>query len=763
VPARRLASPCAGLTALAALAVLIPGCARSPGSGAPAEPPPIVLISIDTLRADRLPAWGYRGVATPAIDRLAADAVRFENAYAHYPLTLPSHVTLLSGRLPPAHGVRDNVGYRVPATAGGWLPSLLSGRGDPTAAFVSAYVLRGDTGFATGFDRFDAPLPVGEIVAIDAVQRPGAATVAAAKEWLAGRGPGPWFLFVHLYEPHTPYAPPEPYRSAVRDPYDGEVAAADAAVGELLDALRARGLYEQALIVLVSDHGEGLGDHDEREHGVLLYRSTLHVPLLVKLPGQARAGETVARPVGLADVAPTLARLAGLPPLAGADGLDLFEANAGAERTLYAETWYPRLHFGWSELRAAIEPRWYLLDGPRAELFDLERDPGQLRDVLAGHRSERARLLAFLDAHDAPLAAPSRVDEETARRLAALGYLSAPPVERGGAAPDPRTRRASLALYQEALAHFWAGRDDDAIAGFRRLLEVEPRMADGWGFLARLLDRAGRAREALAAWREVLTLSGGRGPVAATVAERLIAVGEHAEARALAAALAASDPVRALELEVEIDIAAGDRAGAEARLRAARDRGVVSEPLARTLALDALGAGDSRAALDWLDALGAAPAEPTRVVRSLALADAGRAAEAEAELEAARAASADPAGFFESLGVALLELERFEKARAALEESVRLRPGLATAWNSLGVARLRAGGPGPARAAWRRAVELDPGLADAWRNLGLVAAAAGDAAEARRALARYLDLVPPGRDADGRRSAERALAALPAR
>jgi len=248
---------------------------------------PIVLISIDTLRADHLPIYGYGHVRTPNIDALAADGTVFERAYSHTPQTLPAHTSILSGQLPFEHGVRDNSGFTVKKDQ--WLVQrALHERGWPTAGFVSAYVLRKATGIDQGFDTYDSDLPAASPEAsIGQVQRDGALTLAAASRWLEARGGGRFFLFVHFYEPHKPYAPPA--RFAAYAPYDGEIAYADELVGGLLNRLRGAGAYDRATIVLLADHGEGLGDHGEQEHGMFLYSETTHVPLIVKLPGQHAA------------------------------------------------------------------------------------------------------------------------------------------------------------------------------------------------------------------------------------------------------------------------------------------------------------------------------------------------------------------------------------------------------------------------------------------------------------------------------------------
>ena len=245
----------------------------------------MVIISIDTLRADHLPIYGAAGPETPAIDALAKDSVVFENAYSHVPLTLPSHVTILTGLLPKDNGVRNNLGYRFDSAAHPSVPTLLKARGYATGAAVSAYVLRGATGLAAAFDDYDDQMDrASEGTAMGEVQRPGARTVAVAVRWVNTRRDQPFFYLLHLFEPHAPYAPPEPFKSRyAAHPYDGEIAAADAVLGQFLEALKSGGVYDRATIILLSDHGEGLGDHGEAQHGIFLYREAIHVPLLLKL------------------------------------------------------------------------------------------------------------------------------------------------------------------------------------------------------------------------------------------------------------------------------------------------------------------------------------------------------------------------------------------------------------------------------------------------------------------------------------------------
>ncbi|HEY2324415.1 MAG TPA: sulfatase, partial [Thermoanaerobaculia bacterium] len=275
---------------------------------------PVILISVDTLRADHLPAYGYTGVATPNIDALRRDGTLFRNAYATVPMTLPSHVTMLTGLLPPEHGVRDNVGFRFDSKAHPSIASVLRNAGYATGGFISSYVLRGGTGLADAFDFYEDSIEGRPGARFVDYQRPGNVTATLAEKWVDAREDKPFFLFFHIYEPHVPYDPPEPFRSRYAAvPYDGEIAAADAVVGSLIDHLKQRGIYDRAIILFVSDHGEGLGDHGEKQHSILVYRELIHVPLIVKLPHNVRAGAEVREPATLADLFATVTALVGAP------------------------------------------------------------------------------------------------------------------------------------------------------------------------------------------------------------------------------------------------------------------------------------------------------------------------------------------------------------------------------------------------------------------------------------------------------------------
>jgi arylsulfatase A-like enzyme len=573
----------------------------------------VILVSVDTLRADHLPAYGYLEVETPGLSALQADSVVFDNALSPVPLTLPAHTSLFTGLLPYQHGVRDNIGYRLSPDAN-TLAGFLAQRGYSTGGAVSAFVLDHATGVAKGFDDYRDDVEMraaGE--ALGQVQRSGAVTEELLEAWIAGQPPDkPLFAFLHLYEPHSPYDPPEPFKSryAAR-PYDGEIAAADAVLARFVGFLKSKRIYDKAIVVFLSDHGEGLGDHGEDEHGIFLYREELRVPLFVKLPGNARAGERIGAPAGLVDVFPTVAALlgekvpfalAGQPLLAG-------EAPPGAGRRLYAETLYPRLHFGWSDLASLTDGTYQYIEAPRPELYDWTKDPAEKSDLAAGlppaFRSMRAQLLAI----DRPLQPPGAADAETIKKLASLGYIaSRSPDAAAKDLPDPKDRIRTLGLFREA-AHLAAvHRESEAVALLRKLTAENPRMLEAWELLTRVLRRSGRPREALEALEHADRLQPGTPQILAGLSDLSLENGDFARARTFARAAIAVGATDVAPLLARIDLAAGDLARArEEALEAIAARSRDQSPLALLAEIE-VAAGNLEAALAALrraDALGA--------------------------------------------------------------------------------------------------------------------------------------------------------------
>jgi len=546
----------------------------------------LLLVTLDTTRADRLGAYGYAAAETPNLDRLAAAGLRFDQAWSPAPLTLPAHATLLTGLLPVEHGVRRNGDAALPDEVP-TLATVLAGAGYRTAAFVGAFVLDHRFGLGRGFGHYDDDVERDprRDQRLEA-ERPAGAVADAALAWLdaAGAGQQPFFLWVHLYDPHAPYRAPEPFAGRHAEPYDAELAYADAAVGRLLAALDERGLTSRTVVAVAGDHGEALGEHGESTHGVLLYEASLRVPLILRAPGVLPAGRQVATPVGLADVAPSLAGLLAVPwPRATPHGRDLSAALAGGGEPppadLYAETRYPEL-FGWQPLAALRRGRYKLIQGVAPELYDLERDPGERHDLAADERRLARRLSEALAAvaAAAPASDPAPVDAETRARLASLGYASGPAAA-NASARDPRRMVGLMAEYEEAQALLDQGREDAARARLENLLAADPANpvfrtklaglwraqgeleraiplyrqavaarpadAEGWYNLAITLQEAGHGEEALEAIRQALELAPERAEAVNALGIVLAAAGELEDARRAFARAAGLDPENA--------------------------------------------------------------------------------------------------------------------------------------------------------------------------------------------------------------------------
>ena len=531
-----------------ALALLLLLAAAACGKREAAQTqPPVIIISIDTLRADHLPAYGYRGVETPAIDALRNDAILFRHAYSHVPLTLPSHVSLLTGQLPYENGVRNNIGFHYDAAQHPAISTRLKVRGYATGAAVSAYVLRGNTGLAQAFDAYDDKIAAVSGVAQGRLARPGAETEQIAEQWIAAHASQPFFYFLHLFEPHAPYEPS----------YDGEIAKADAVVGRFLDSLKRSGIYDRALIILLSDHGEGLGDHGEDEHGIFLYMEDLHVPLMVKLPRGERRGETIDAPAALVDVAPTIAKLTGIEM----NGQSLLDAPR--DRRIYSETFYPRIHLGWSELRSLVDAQFHYIDAPRAELYSLG-EPAEKNNVLAENRRVAASMRAELEPISRTLPAPAPIDPEEAKKLAALGYLSASTSPSEGPLPDPKDGVADIAVLKQGGDLAAKGKLDEAIAVYRGVLARNPKFTDAWTLLAKTLEQAGRYAEAIEARQRAVQLAPSMAADAALlIAADSLQLGRADEAIAHADLAMKTNPNGARLILARAAALKGDLAGAE--------------------------------------------------------------------------------------------------------------------------------------------------------------------------------------------------------
>jgi arylsulfatase A-like enzyme/Flp pilus assembly protein TadD len=557
------------------VAATLPACRTEKAGELPTFPnAPVVLVSIDTLRSDHLPPYGHSQGETPAISAWARESVRFERAYSHIPLTLPSHVSMLTGLLPGTHGVRDNLGYRLQPGERAYLPEVLRDAGYATGGAISAFVLRRETGFARGFDYFAGAVELHINESMGEGQRPCAETLAEARDWLQEAAGRPFFFFAHFFEPHSPYEPPADLRARFAHSYDAEIAAADRCVGALEAQLRASGVWDEAIVVLTSDHGEGLGEHGEYEHGVLLYRTALQVPLLVKLPGQSRGGTSVATPVALIDLFPTLTGLLGLPDPPGLEGRSLFSPPAAKPRPIFAETFYPRLHLGWSELTSVIQGDRHAIFGPDPELYDLTRDPGELTNLRDRERRVFAELEASHRAIAQPLDSPLAEDAETVAQLAALGYLGGGvAVPAAGALPDPKSRLDSLGDFDRAMTAAANQKYAESARLARAVCDENPQMVDAWYLLGLSYKHLGRLEQALEAYRQAMKLSGGAPHLTLAIGNLLLQQGELDEAAAHARLALETSPVQAHTLLASVGAQRKDWAAAEREARAAIERG----------------------------------------------------------------------------------------------------------------------------------------------------------------------------------------------
>jgi arylsulfatase A-like enzyme/Tfp pilus assembly protein PilF len=682
----RLAVAALALLGLGGVAVLL---ARGRAALPRAEGADVLLVSIDTLRADAVGAYGRGGAGTTWLDRAAATGVRFAQARAHNVVTLPSHATLLSGRLPFEHGVRDNSGFRVP-TELPTLATVLKARGYRTGAFVSAFVLDSRFGLDRGFEVYDDRLGGGEGQGAFAIpERSAARSVDAARRWLdEAPGAPPSFLFLHLYEPHAPYEPPEPFASRfAADAYQGEVAAADAALEPLLRPLL-EGRARPTVVVLTSDHGEGRGDHGEQTHGVFAYEATLRVPLVLWAGDRLRP-RVVEEAVRLVDIVPTVLELLGVAPPEGLPGRSLLPSAVGRAlppADTYFEALSASLDRGWAPLHGVVSGPLKLIDLPLPELYDLAADPHERQNLADGRGGERTALaarLASLRAADPGAARRTREDAQTLERLRTLGYVAG-----GAAAPKARY-----------------GPEDDP----KRLIALERREA------------------------EIL---------------RLVRAGDHAAARTLCLESLAERPDMSLTWTqlASIERARGDLGAAVAAARRALALRPGDPATAAILAgslVESGGAAEARQVLGPF--LAAQPPDPDLLlIEGMALARLGQAGEALAAFDRVRALDPGNARARVNAGTVHLMNGAPMRAAEAFAAALAIDPSAAAAHNGLGVVAAQAGRAEEAVEHWKRAVALDPRDYQGLFNLGATLRRLGRTAEARPYLEAYLRVAPAG-------------------
>ncbi len=669
------------LTVAALVALSLAACSRD-AVPPPATGTPVFIISIDTLRSDHLPAYGYQNVETPNIDALRTEGILYERAYSHCPLTLPSHSSMLTGVLPAEHGNRDNIGYVLNPKVKP-IAEILKAKGYATGAAISAFVLRRESGLSRGFDLYDdAVEPITTARTIGNIQRDGGLTAKIASDWIA-KQQKPVFFFLHLYEPHTPYTPPEPYKSRYASHYDGEIARADAIVGTFLQSLKDDGLYDKALIILTSDHGEGLGDHGEDEHGIFLYREALQVPLIVKLPSGKLAGTSVASSVQTIDIVPTiLERTATAAPskLPGRSLLSFTGAKSAENRAIYSETYYPRFHFGWADQHSLIEGDHHYLQSPKAELFNVVNDPAEKKNVIADDRRALFAMREAIAPFIREAESPGAIDAEEAAKLAALGYLgSTVQTKPGEVLPDPRDNMDTMKLIGQAFTKYRDKEYEAGLAITNELLQKNPRILDLWDIKSKILTRLGRPDDAIEAAKEGLRLSPHATHLAIEIA-RLQLEEEHLDDAQRHAELAVkADPGQAYEVLARIWLERKDykKADEAAKLAIQSDRERVA-PLV-TLARVKRDSGSLDEALQLLDRAVSLKREKEEVatlyfIRGDVLARLGRFDEAEHDLRKEIELFPDEPSAYKNLVLLLVAQNRIPEATELLRSLVREAP-----------------------------------------------------------------------------------------
>lgn len=515
------------------LAVLPPlGCDRpptektpSPSGSAPPDSPNVLLITLDTTRADRLGCYGHEKARTPALDGLAATGVRFERAYCQVPLTLPSHASLMTGTNPPTNGLTVN-GAAVLGPNLATLAETFQRHGYRTGAFISAWVLNSAFGLARGFDHYDDRIGAeGDSLY---QERIGDKTCDAALAWLGDRTDGPFFAWVHFFDPHHPYAPPAPFREQFADAYDGEIAFMDAQIARLLEWLDRTGCRDRTLIVVVGDHGEAFGEHGETEHGMFIYEATMRVPLIIGLPANQAASDrialtaprTVAAAVGIVDVAPTVLDLFGYAVPASMQGRslrDLIANEQASARPIYCESRYAHASFGWSGLRGLIVPPWKYIAAPRAELYNLDVDPGELNNLAAEEPAAaaemRMRLMDLVAKMPNYISAKIELSDESLRMLESLGYVGATMTDDDEAdvetvvdesLRDPKDMVGVFNGFQQARRLNRQGRHADAAVLLQTLTRQSPESDELFAELGESYLKLGKITEAESAYLKSL-------------------------------------------------------------------------------------------------------------------------------------------------------------------------------------------------------------------------------------------------------------------
>jgi arylsulfatase A-like enzyme/Tfp pilus assembly protein PilF len=479
----------------------------------------VIVITLDTTRADHLPSYGCRDLATPTLDAFAARGVRFEKCFAQTPLTLPSHTTLFTGTLPLFHGIRDNGGFFVPEKLK-TMAELFKDKGYETGAFIAAYVLDSKWGLNQGFDTYFDKFDLGKFkrISLGTVQRPANEILDAALPWLESRKDKRFFAWLHLYDPHSPYEPPPPYdKLYAAHPYLGEIAFADSQIQRLWQFLDSNGLLEKTFIVFAGDHGESLGEHEEQSHGFFIYQASIHVPLIIVTPFPEVQGVVSPEVATLSDVLPTVCDMAGLTVPSEVQGKSLLPAFFGRRRKdtplAYSETYYPRFHFGWSDLKCVQDDRYKLILAPVPELYDVVADPREEKNLVYLEKKAYERLNAGAEAliagasRNAYETDYSKVDEETREKLSALGYIGSftdPAKLAGKKLANPKEKIGVFNQLSQAREMGMNGKAEEAIRIIKGIIASDPDIVDAYFSVGNVLFQERRYEEAIGYFTQVL-------------------------------------------------------------------------------------------------------------------------------------------------------------------------------------------------------------------------------------------------------------------
>ena len=674
-------------------------CTRA--AAADSEPPSIVLISVDTLRADRLGCYGSRHTPTPHIDAIAQGGTRFTAIDSQVPLTFPSHVSLFTSTYPFFNGIEDNGEVLRPDAV--TLATVLKLHGYRTGAFIGGFTLDRRFGLNQGFDDYDSTFDLHRQGDSDPgdVKRRGSEVVAAAIRWLPSNDLRPFFLFLHLYDLHTPYNLPASYRARYGTGYDAELRYVDDQIGVFWDALRQRHLLGKTLVVFVSDHGESLGEHGEQTHGYFIYQSTIWVPLIIHWPdGREKATPRVDTPASLMDVAPTVVQIAGIPPPREFQGRSLLEllhpGASDAARAVYSESLYAHEHFECAPLRSVRLGRYQYIQAPKPELYDLAADPGETRNLYRQNRSlalaseEKLNSLRARFGSDHPLGGKV-LDPEAVARLSSLGYVavSSPQAAAGETGADPKDRIAAFEEYGRAIILASTGHVDEANAILEKLLAGNPDLADVRMSLGLNDQRRRRPQEAAREFVQVLKANPYNVQAHFDLGLSFYQLREMDEAAKECNAALAIAPyyTRAEELLGSIDLEKGDYGGGR-------------EHFEHILTIDPsdYSAHYNLGALDTLQ---------------------GQWVEGEQQLQSALKVDPEAADAHNVLGSLYFRESDLPRAEREFQQAIRLRPGFASAHYNLGLAFREQDRQNDAINEFRQALAADPQFRPAREALGL--------------------------------------------